>query len=268
VSDIFREVEEEVRKERLDKLWKQYGDYIVAGACFLVIGAAGFQIWKTYDQKQRLKASDQYTVAQSLMDGGQPVQAADAFGHLADTAPSGYKELARLQHADALMASGERGDALGIYKQIASGDDEILAAIAKLHAAWGIVDTQPRADVVAMLGNLDDEKSPWRPLAQEILAYADYRAGNTKAALAEYTALAAGAKPTSNLKVRAKYMADFLKAGGDTNYGKVPEPPAPPTEQQSLTDPDAPGAAPQPAPQGPQAPNPNVAPNPNAPGHP
>ncbi|HEY1630724.1 MAG TPA: tetratricopeptide repeat protein [Rhizomicrobium sp.] len=279
MSDIFREVEEEVRKERLDQLWKQYGDYVVAGACFLIIGAAGFQIWKTYDQKQHMKASDQYTVAQSMMDAGQATQAADAFGRLADTAPSGYKELARLQHADAAMASGERGDALALYKQIAAGDDPVLAAVAKLHAAWGIADSQPRADVVATLGALDDETSPWRPLAQEIIAYSDYRAGNTKAALAEYTALGASPKSAGNLRLRAKYMADFLKAGGDANYGAVPEPPKTPADQQQQpidprtgmpVDPNAAqGAAPQgAAPGGPQAPNPNVAPNPNAPGHP
>jgi hypothetical protein len=256
VSDIFREVEEEVRKERLDKIWKEYGDYIVAGACLIVIGAAGLQLWRTYDHNQRLKASDQYTAAQAMIDGGQTAPAADAFGRLADSAPSGYKELARLQHADALMASGERGDALNLYKQIGAGSDPLLAAVARLHAAWATADYAPRADVVTTLGSLDDAGNPWRPLAQEVLAYWDYHSGNTKAALAEYDALTKlGATAPSGLKERAKVMADFLKAGGGANFGTVPQPPKP---------------AESPLPADSTAPNPNGAPNPAAPnpGHP
>jgi hypothetical protein len=248
VSDIFREVEEEVRRERLEQIWKEYGDYIVAGACLLVIAAAGIQLWRTYDQREHLKASDQYAAAEQMLESGQTTMAADAFGRLADAAPGGYKALARLQHADALMASGERGDALSLYKQIAAGDDPILGAVARVHAAWATVDYAPRADVVATLGPLDDSTSPWRPLAQEVLAYWDFRSGATKAALGEYDAIAHNASAPAPLRERATIMATFLKAGGDGNYGTVPKPPIDATQPQQPVDATA-GATP---------PNPNT----------
>jgi hypothetical protein len=240
VSDIFREVEEEVRRERLDKLWKQYGDYIVAAACLLVIGAAGIQLWRTYDQRERLKAADQYAAAEQMMEGGQNAQAADAFGRLADTAPSGYKELARLQHADALLASGERGDALGLYKQIATGSDPILSAVARVRSAWATVDYASRADVTETLGPLMEPSSPWNPMAQEILAYWDYRSGNSAAAQSEYSAISHDMKAPASLRERAAFMTTFLKAGGDKDYGTVPQPPKPAANTpQQLVDPGA-----------------------------
>ena len=58
MTDIFREVEEDVRRERFEKLWKQYGDYVVALAALLVIGAAGYQLWRYYEARQIAKASD------------------------------------------------------------------------------------------------------------------------------------------------------------------------------------------------------------------
>jgi hypothetical protein len=239
VSDIFREVEEEVRKERLDKLWKQYGDYVVAAACLLVIGAAGIQLWRTYDERQRFTAADQYAAAEQMMEGGQNGAASDAFGHLADTAPSGYKELARLQHADALLAAGEHGDALGLYKQIASGSDPILSAVARVRSAWATVDYASRADVTDTLGPLTQTSSPWNPMAQEILAYWDYRSGDHAAAQREYDAIAHNAKAPGSLRERAAFMTTFLKAGGDKDYGTVPPPPKPANAPQQLADPGA-----------------------------
>ena len=40
MSDIFQEVDEEVRRERLEQLWKRYGIYIIA-AVLLVLACVG-----------------------------------------------------------------------------------------------------------------------------------------------------------------------------------------------------------------------------------
>ena len=40
VSDIFHEVDEEVRREQLKKLWDRYGNYVVAAAFLLVAAVA------------------------------------------------------------------------------------------------------------------------------------------------------------------------------------------------------------------------------------
>ncbi|MGH6873187.1 MAG: tetratricopeptide repeat protein [Rhizomicrobium sp.] len=240
MSDIFREVEEEVRKERLDKLWKQYGDYIVAVACLLVIAAAGVQLWRTYDQRNRLKASDQYATAEEMLQNGQAGLAADQFGHLADSAPSGYRSLARLQHADALLASGEKGDALNLYKQIAKENDPVLAPVAHVRWAWAIVDYSPLADVNEALGQTADQSSPWGPVAREVLAYWNFRNGKSAAALGLYQALSKDAKAPAPLRERAGFMAALIKAGGDKEYGTVPEPPPPPEAAQAQQTPSIP----------------------------
>ena len=39
MSDIFHEVDEEVRREQLKKLWQKYG-WLVIAACVLVVLAA------------------------------------------------------------------------------------------------------------------------------------------------------------------------------------------------------------------------------------
>src|ERR1700761_3678607 len=70
LSDIFSEVEEEVRRERFEQLWKQYGDYVIAGAALVVIAVAGWQIWDRYETNQRLKASETLIAAQAMSEAG------------------------------------------------------------------------------------------------------------------------------------------------------------------------------------------------------
>jgi hypothetical protein len=246
VSDIFHEVEEEVRKERLEKIWKDYGDYIVAAACLLVIGVAGLQLWRVYDQRERGKASEAYQQAEQLYESGQTDLAAQSFAHIASTAPGGYAAVARLQEADAMMASGKQDDAIALYKKIAANDNQLLGEVARIHEAWGIADTASRADLQTLLAPLTDANSAWRYTAHEIFAYSDYRHGDIARAQQEYANIAAATGLPAQLHARAIAMSTFLKAGGGKDYGRVPEPAVPagspvaPT-QASQTPPNAQG---------------------------
>jgi len=90
---------------------------------------------------------------------------------------------------------------------------------------------------------LDQPGSPWRQNAQEVMAYADYRAMDTKGALAKYAVLAADPESPDSLRRRAQAMADFLKSGGAVSYGTVPAPPPAPAPNAAMA-PAAGAAAP------------------------
>ena len=71
MTDIFREVEEDVRRERLEEFWKNYSDYVIAGVALVIIAVAGLQLWRVYEQRQRIKASNEYAVAAEMVRSGQ-----------------------------------------------------------------------------------------------------------------------------------------------------------------------------------------------------
>src|SRR5262245_12778519 len=122
LSDIFREVEEEVRRERFEQLWKRYGDYVIAGVALIVIAVAGYELWQRYQENQKLKASETFIAAQELAISGNFNQASAAFAVVAKEAPDGYAKLARLSQAGVLEISGQRNEALGVLKSIAQED--------------------------------------------------------------------------------------------------------------------------------------------------
>jgi hypothetical protein len=244
VTDIFREVEEDVRRERFEQLWKKYGDYFIAGAALLVIAAAGFQLWRYYEQRETARASVTYTAAQQLLVAGQSGSAAATFSKLAQSAPGGYSQLALLQQANALYAAGNVPEAVDLYKQVAAKGDPLLAPVARIRAAWAIVESAPRSDVEALLQPLTDTSNAWHPMAREILAYSDYRAGNVAAALREFRAISKDPASPIAVRQRSDAMTTYLGAGGDANFGTVPPPPKTPpqTPAQSAS---APGSKPQ-----------------------
>ena len=238
MTDIFREVEEEVRRERLEKLWKQYGDYIIAALAVVVIGVSGFILWQRYQENRRQQASAQYDAAVQLA-AANPQAAIQKFEYLAKNAPSGYATLARFAEADTYLVLGNNDKAVAIFESLGNGDNELIGKAARLRAAWAIVDTAPRKTLENLLAPLNDPASSWRFMAQEVLAYADYRTGDFPAARREYESLMNNAAAPATLRARSRGMAALIKAGGENNFGTVP--PAVP----------APAAQPTPAPQNP-----------------
>ena len=108
MSDIFREVDEEVRHERLFKLWRKYGNYVVAAFVAVALGVGGSVGWKQYRLNQRLAEGAEFAATLDLLNEGQPALAAERFAVLADDAGAGYAALARLREARRRRWRGSR----------------------------------------------------------------------------------------------------------------------------------------------------------------
>ena len=219
MSDIFREVEEDVRRERAQNIWKRYGAYLIAAGVLVFVGIGGWQLWQRHERQEREKISDQFMAAQRITN---PRDAATAFADLARANKGGYGAVARLAQANAMFASGQGKEAIEIYKEIAANDNGTVGSVARLRAAWASADTSTRNQLAELLKPFDRSENPWRQNAQEILAYADYRALDMKAAQTKYAALAADPQSPDALKARARAMADFIKNGGARDFGTVP----------------------------------------------
>ncbi len=222
MSDIFREVEEDVQRERLEKFWKSYGAWVIAAAVLVLLAVGGWEFWQRHEAAERAKASDAYNAAQRISDAAL---AAPAFGKIADTAPGGYGLVAKLSQANALYAGGHPLDGINLYKQIAAADSGEIGAVARLRAAWALAANAPRSDLEQLLAPINTPTGAWRQLAREVLAFSDYRGAKVKQAAAEYHALAEDAQSPDSLRVRARAMASFLDSGAGGDSGTVPPPP-------------------------------------------
>jgi hypothetical protein len=242
VTDIFHEVEEDVRRERYARLWKQYGDYVLVAAALIIAAVAGYQFWQRYQLNQRIEASNAYIMAVETQD---PAKAAAAFAKLAQTAPAGYASISHMQEANALLAAGQHDQAIALYRSLMTQSDPLFASVARLRLAWAEADTLSKPDMQTLVAPLTDPSNAFHFMANELLAYVDYRLGNVKAAQSAYELLAKDPGTPDGIKSRATGMAAFLAAGGNKNVGIVPPPPAMPAAP--VATPQAPAPTTEPA---------------------
>jgi hypothetical protein len=167
MSDIFHEVDEEVRRDKAAEFWKKYQKLILAGAALIVLAAAGFRYWQYERERAQQAAGGQFQQALAALEGGKLDEAKAGFDTIAAKGPSGYRALAQMAAAGARAQSDPPGAAAG-YDAVA-GDaaiDPLLRDAARLRAAL------IRADIPgeeqkgeAELTALSAEGAPFRRLA-------------------------------------------------------------------------------------------------------
>jgi hypothetical protein len=182
VSDIFDEVDEAVRRERLTKLWERYGNLVIAVAVLVVGGVAA---WRGYDYWENKKAAEygaQFTAAAVLSEQGKHAEAEQAFARVAAQGNGGYRVLARLREAEELAQRDPKA-AIAAYDDIAanSATRQPLQDFAALRAGMLLADTAPFAELTRRLEPLTGPGAPFRHTAREILAFAAWKGGDTAA---------------------------------------------------------------------------------------
>jgi hypothetical protein len=183
VSDIFREVDEEVRKEQFEKLWKRYGVYVIALAVAIVVAVAGYEGWKAWQTEQRREAAEQYAAAWQLAVDGKTDDAVVAMAELADPASEGYGLLAAFEEARLLAAQGKTDEAVARWQAIAGGDaPAALTHVAVLLAVQHRLDGGDPTELTTALQPLVASDAPYRPLALEMLALVALKQGDIAAA--------------------------------------------------------------------------------------
>ena len=147
MTEFFREVDEDVRRDRLVRLWTEYRYFLFALAVLAVAGTGGWRLYGHYRDEAAQAASAKYEAAAQLSRDGKSTEAAAAFDDLSKTAPKGYAILARLRAADARAASDPKA-AIAAYEALAAdpGFDPAFKDFAKLRAAMLRVDSDDPLD--------------------------------------------------------------------------------------------------------------------------
>jgi hypothetical protein len=182
VSDIFQEVDEEVRRERLEQIWKKYNVHITAALIVMLAGVAGWRGYVYWEQRKAAEAGAAYEVASTLADEGKHADALAAFAKLATDGTAGYRILARFREAGQLSLSDPKA-AVAAYDGLAADASlgRPLQDLAAVRAGLLLVDTAPYEELRTRLEPLTAADRPFRHSARELLAYGAWRAGDAAA---------------------------------------------------------------------------------------
>ena len=214
MSDIFREVDDDIRRDQMKKLWDRFGPFVIGAAVLIVLATAGFRGWEYWQTRQAENAGDRFIAAIEAANAGEHEQAVAALEDLASDGSGAYPVLARFRLATEKASAGDNAGAIGEYDAVA--DDRSVSSeirsIARLRAAFILVDTSTAAELMERIGDLAETGNPWRHTARELLGMASWRNGDFEAARGYFEQVSVDQETPNDLRQRSQVMLGLINA--------------------------------------------------------
>ncbi len=212
MSDIFREVDEEVRRSQAEALWAKYGTLIIVACVLLVLGVAGYRFFDWQRQKAAAEAGAKFENALQLFQSGKGSEGEAALVKVASEGSGIYKSLAQFRVASEL---GKRDAAAAIkqFDQLAEDQtlDSLMRDVARLRAGALAADSQPLGEVEKRMAPLLSATNAWRHPAHEILAASAIKANDLEKARKYLDSIILDRDAPASIKSRAELLIGLTR---------------------------------------------------------
>lgn len=214
MNEFIKEVEQEIRADRYEELWKKYGKWLIAALVLVVLGTAAFVAWRNYRYEQNANQGAELIGALNLLDRGDSTGAAAALSHLGKNGTPSYAALAELHEAQAQYALGKTSQALGIYSSIAENKnyEPIFRDLAILLSGYIWIGLENPELLQTRLQPIMAKENPWRFGAMELIALSQMNAKNYAKAREILTPLSQDDAAPTGIKKRAGELLSTLPA--------------------------------------------------------
>lgn len=210
MSDVFEELNEDIRRDNMTKLWKKYGPWVI-GICVLIVAAVGGSAgYESYKKSQAVSASNAYLAyVEALTVEGDDSALLKA---VEDTGHKGYILLSKIAEADTFAKDENFIEAVKLYDIIAFDASNVQndRDLANIKAAYLLVDTASLDEMKKRLENINVVENAFRFQAREILGLVAYRTEQYKEAHDIFTSLSANAQTPNNIRNRAEQVLLLL----------------------------------------------------------
>jgi hypothetical protein len=219
---FLREVDEELRRDQIVGVWKNYGrvivGLIVAGLAIFA-GVLGWRAWSHgAAEKQAIELQQAYD---SIASGNAQAAKAPIDKLAGDSAP-GYRALAKLLQGNDLLAAGKTKEAAAKYGEVAgdSGVGQPIRDLATIRQTQTEFDALAPQVVIDRLKPLATSDSAWLGSAGEMVAMADLKLNRTAEARAMFKLIAESDKVPDSIRLRAVQATQALDTGTNVQKGK------------------------------------------------
>jgi hypothetical protein len=240
-DSLSREIDEELRREKLEKLWEQYGTYVLGAAAALVLAVGGYQL---YDQRKKSFAAEngaRYEAAVTLLEQSKTDEAQKALSEVLASGHAGYASLAQLQLAGIHLKANRPQDALAVFEALATSPsaDADIKTFALLQAAALRLGQADFTELQNRLKPVAEGSTAWRFQARELLGTAAFKAGKFDDARSQLTPLLADPEtPRAALDRIQLILAAMASAdAGKAAAGPAATAPQTPAKEQTTTPP-------------------------------
>jgi hypothetical protein len=223
-NEIFlREVDENLRRDRVRDFWKNYGVWVGVALVLFLIASGGFIYWQTYKQQQSEKQVEQLAEIFKSIGSGSPGNSAKQLDDLSNSHSKAVRATALFTRAALALQDNDVKLATDKYGAIAA-DGSLPqpyrdAALIR-QTALQFDQLQP-AQIVQRLQPLAKPGNPWFGTAGEMTALALLKQGQKDQAARLFAAIAKDTSVPDQIRSRSVQIAGTL--GVDAS-GAIPAP--------------------------------------------
>jgi hypothetical protein len=207
MSDVFDEISDDLRREKLNQFWRENGRWIIGGVIAAIIFTAGMSWWRQWDANRNAQATSSLGEALAAKDPAELEQFAQGTDH-------DHAAIARLIAAGDYVRTGKKDKAVTLYNEIAasSGLSKMYRSLASLLSVGLRLDTDPVDGLRKELKPLAADRSAWRYSAREMQALLAAREGDMKGAVGILDTITGDADAPEALRARAFTLREFYAA--------------------------------------------------------
>jgi hypothetical protein len=203
MSELLRELEEDIRNEKYERLWHSLGKLMIAASIGVVLVTIAVVVWQDRKQAYATNQTSQFIKGLDRFNVEDYKGAIVVFSALAEDEHSSYFGMAMLRKAQAQILSGDKNGAMKTYQALVDqgGGEEnrVFIELARIIVA----------DTPAKLIDVDSD-SPLYHTQSEWKAWQLYGQGKKKEAVEVFAALRDDERAPSTLRDRATQVIQHI----------------------------------------------------------
>ena len=213
MSDVFQEVDEELREEKYKSIWRKFRYYLIGGLILFILGIAVNAFWKDYNLKEINERSDRFFTAIEMAqeDKVNAITLLEEFANQEEKNSEYNALIARFTEAAIRRSEKDFNGALKIYQSLEENNiSNFYEDYAKLSSVEMLIALNNKKDAKLILDDLISNTSDLKYIAMEYMGYLEIDEGNFSKARTIFTNIADDALSSVNMKNRSKEVLSIL----------------------------------------------------------
>jgi hypothetical protein len=213
ISETFlREVDENLRRDRMRDFAKQYGTWLIAAVILFLAASGGWIYWQHYQQQRSEQQVEQLAQVYKDIGTGSTTGAAPQLDTLSNSGRKAVGASAKFVRAALALQQNDLKAATARYQELANDNSlpQPYRDIALIRQTALEFDQIPPQDVIGRLAPLAKPGTPWFGTAGEMTALAMIKQGNKSEAGRLLAAIAKDKNVPESIRDRTLQIAGSL----------------------------------------------------------
>ena len=210
MSDILRQVDEELRQDRLINLWRRYRVYLIGGLILLIGSVLGYQINKSVNQSFYEEEVEKYIGSSDLVDINQTIE---NLGEIENSNQLLISGIAQIKIATLLMENGKIQESKDKLLEIINEDktDDIITDLAIYFYLMSNLNDMAMDEINIYIDSDKLKNSPFKFLFKETIAIKNLLSGKIQISKEKFDELINDANTPRDIVIRATKFLDTIK---------------------------------------------------------